>query len=148
MNSGKNFLIAFLLAGTGILGPEVASAAERYDTWIQGDTIRLAKGQTALIIFASQDCQVRLIRPGEKPFVLKLEPTAKVVPPQRSVYDQAGGFIREEHPAVAQMTSYNNPIALVGPAMLTLENSSGPKRNTCFASAIITDTFSEKDLDQ
>lgn len=129
-----------LLLALAISGATTLPASERYATWLQGDTIRLAKGQTALIMFASPDCQVRLTRPGEKPVILRLEPSAKVVPPQRSVYDQAGGFIREEHPAVAQITSPNSPIALVGPAVLTLENSSGPKRNTCYVSAMITST--------
>lgn len=122
------------------LGSVATLASERYDTWVQGDTVRLNKGQTALIMFASPDCQVRMTRPGEKPVVLKIEPSAKVVPPQRDVYDQAGGFIREEHPAVAHIISPRTPIALVGPAILTLENSSGPKRTTCYVSVMLTAT--------
>lgn len=129
-----------LLVALAISSAAALSASERYATWIQGDIIRLAKGQTALILFASPDCQVKLTRPGEKPVILKLEPSAKVVPPPRSVYDQAGGFIRDEHPAVAQITSPNSPIAFVGPAVLALENSSGPKQTTCYVSAMITST--------
>lgn len=133
-------LRGFALVTAPLLLTGVLAASERYATWIQGDTVRLAKGQTALLIFVSPDCQVKLTRPGEKPFTLKLEPTAKVVPPQRAVYDQAGGFIREEHPAVAQITTPRSPIVLAGPAVLTLENSSGPKRTTCYVSAMITST--------
>jgi hypothetical protein len=130
----------FVLAAIAALASASVFASERYDTWIQGDTIRLAKGQTALIMFVSPDCQVRMTRPNGRSFVLKLEPTAKVVPPQGEVYDQAGGYIREEHPAVAQITSLSTPIALVGPAIFTLENSSGPKRTTCYVSVMITAT--------
>ncbi len=114
-----------------------ASALDRYETWVQGDTIRLARGKTALVIFASPDCQVKMIRPGCKTVTLKIEPTAKVVP-QKPI--RFGAIVRYDDPAIARVTSPRNPIAFVGPVTLTLQNSTGPKRYTSYVSAMITNT--------
>ena len=133
----KSISFSIFLAVSLFLVISPSLALDRYETWIQGDTIRIAKGQTALVIFASPDCQVKMNRPGCKQVTLKIEPTAKVVPDK---YRKTGAILRYEDKAIARITSPRNPVALVGPVVLTLENSTGPKLTTSYVSVIMTDT--------